>query len=587
MLRTHLGIDESSIMGSDAPERLRDAKWLRSRRRHLLQELSVANWEPGRLGWFRMWRPDEVESEWIQRFYSHLFLRLNEFVSVNFGHGNIDTMGAPIWATGGFPKHFVHYAQLVARQDNHTGGWDWLLHSGRQRVYLIVGIIGKMLQTHVFDDLLFGGEDSAKAILQSQDEGLLTVEGYQRTDLRGRTVKAILGDGNLPVKFWDAVDVLTTKIATTLLPLVDLIDEHFPEYRDVSLRGFYQDLHYIVAEAGFFSLTLRESKDIFHFTWPFPGQAWDLDQDNHDNEVYKISLQENKRLHAEQQRQQQEQQQQQEEHSDSDSDVFVTPRSSASLPSATAKPVQFLQNLKKGVRFIKAPAAPPPADLGAQIAKVHICLWPMLQRFSTPTPQWEEPPSRRRDLYPDPGHQYITEIARARVVYYLGSTNPNAEQAERHPTLAQHINSHRSRFSLSRLPIPRISRAVIRHAAWVVLGLLAVLAAAAWFSPLARGILITLLGYLARAIDRALSGLAPYLYKAVVLFGRFIWNLLYGISLALSTVERAVWRVWHVLGAVFRAARDAATDREQPPPPPPQQPTPTRRWGGYRAKRVN
>jgi hypothetical protein len=177
MLRDHLGIDESNIMAPDAPERLRDAKWLRSHRRNLLQELDVANWEPGRLGWLRMWRPDEVESEWIQRFYSHLFLRLNEFVSVNFGHGNVDTTGAPIWATGGFSKHFVHYAQLVARQDNHTGGWDWLLHSGRQRVYLIVGIIGRMLQTHVFDDLLFGGEDSAKAILQSQDEGLLTVEG--------------------------------------------------------------------------------------------------------------------------------------------------------------------------------------------------------------------------------------------------------------------------------------------------------------------------------------------------------------------------------------------------------------------------
>jgi hypothetical protein len=419
--------------------------------------------------------------------------------------------------------------------------------------------------------------------------------GYQRTDLRGRTVKAILGDGSLPVKFWDAVDVLTTKIVTTLLPLIDLIDEHFPEYRDVSLRGFYQDLHYIVAEAGFFSLTLRESKDIFRFTWPFPGQAWDLDQDNHDDEVYKMSLEENMRLHAEQQRQQQEQQQQQQqEHSDADDDVFVTPPSSASLPNATAKPVQFLQNLKKGVRFTKAPTAPPPADLGAQIAKVHICLWPMLQRFSTPTPQWEEPPNRPRDLYPEPGHQYITEIARARVVYYLGSTNPNAEQAERHPTLAQHIDSHRSRFSLSRLPIPRISHAAIRRVVWVGLGLLALLAAAAWFSPLARGVLFTILGYLNRAIGKALSVLASYIYKAVVLFGKLAWYLLYAIYLALDTVERAVWRVWHVLSAVVRAARDAATDRGQPPPPPPppqeptpQEPTPTRHWGVHVAERVN
>ena len=380
------------------------------------------------------------------------------------------------------------------------------------------------------------------------------------------------------------------------------MDKYFPEYRDVSLRGFYQDLHYIVAEAGFFSLTLRESKDIFRFTWPFPGQAWDLDQDNHDDEVYKVSLEENKRLHEEQQRQQQEQQQQRQqeeqqqpkEHSDSDSDVFVTPPSSAGIPSATAKPVQLLPNLKNGVRFIKAPAAPPPAELGAQIAKVHICLWPMLQRFSTPTPEWEEPPSRRRDLYPDPSHQYITEITRARVVYYLGSTNPNAEQAERHPTLVQHIDSHRSRFSLSRLSIPRISRATIRRVAWVGLGLLAVLAVAAWFSTLARGLLFTILGYLERALDRALSVFVPYLCKAIFLFGKLTWNLLHGllyvIYLALDLVERAVWRVWHVLSAVVRAARDAATDREQPPllpPVSPQQPTPTGGGGRLRADRVN
>lgn len=177
MLLDHLGIGERNIMEPDAPERLRDKKWLRSRRRDLAQELDGGNWEPGRLGWRRMWRPDEVESEWIQRFYSHLFLRLNEFVSVNFGHGNFENVGTSVWATGGVSKHFVHYAQQVARQDNHTGGWDMLLHSGRQRTYLVVGIIGKMLQTHVFDDLLFGGEASAKDILRTQDEGLLAVEG--------------------------------------------------------------------------------------------------------------------------------------------------------------------------------------------------------------------------------------------------------------------------------------------------------------------------------------------------------------------------------------------------------------------------
>lgn len=423
--------------------------------------------------------------------------------------------------------------------------------------------------------------------------------GYQRTDLRGRTVKAILGYGSLPVRFWDAVDVLTTKIATTLLPLVDIIDKNFPEYRDVSLRGFYQDLHYIVAEAGFFSLTLRESKDIFRFTWPFPGQSWDLDQHNHDDEVYKKSLAENKRLYEQQQREQQEQQQD-EEDSNSDDDVFVTPPSSASLPRATANRLQLLQSLKKRVRFTAAPTAPPPppVDLSAQIAKVHICLWPQLQRFSTPTPLWKEPPNRPRDLYPEPGHQYITAIARARVVYYLGSTNPVVEQAERNPTLAQHIDARRSRFSLTRLPRGSgDSFAAIRRVVWLAFGLFALLAIAARFSPLAQGVLDTILDHFLRAVHAVFSFFSPYILKAANLLGQVALGLLYCVHVVFNMVEHVIWRVWHILSAVVRAVvravREAATDQQQPPPQPEQAPPPPPLeettsagfWGWFRAGR--
>ena len=187
MLQDHLGIDESSILEHDAPERRREARWLSSSRRDLLRELDLANWEPDRLGWSRMWRIKEAESEWIQRFYSHLFLRVNGFVTENFGHGDIETGTKYVWTSRDFSKHFVHYAQLVARQDNHNGGWDWMLQTGRQRVYLVLGIIGKMLQTHVFDDLLFGGGESAKSILQSQDEGLITLEGKMPVFSKNKT----------------------------------------------------------------------------------------------------------------------------------------------------------------------------------------------------------------------------------------------------------------------------------------------------------------------------------------------------------------------------------------------------------------
>lgn len=412
--------------------------------------------------------------------------------------------------------------------------------------------------------------------------------GFQRTDLRGRTVKAILGDGSLPVRFWDAVDVLTTKIATTLLPLIDIIDKNFREYRDVSLRGFYQDLHYIVAEAGFFSLTLRESKDIFRFTWPFPGQSWDLDQHSHDDEVYKKSLAESKRLYEQQQRQQQEE----EEDSNSDDDIFVTPPSSAGLPRGTTQRAQLLQSLKKRVRFTtKAPATPPPPiDLSAQIAKVHICLWPRLQRFSTPTPQWEEPPTNRlrpRDrLYPEPGQQYITEIARARVVYYLGSTNPVVEQVERQPTLAEHIDARRGRFTLARLPRGEgDSLVVIRRVVGLAFGLFVLLTVAARFSPLAQKFLDTILDHFLRATRAVFSSVKPYTLKAANLLGQLALTLLYPVHLVFNMVEHVVLWVWHVLNVTVRAAIGAATDQQQPPPPPPLEPTATGFWGRFRAGR--
>jgi hypothetical protein len=71
--------------------------------------------------------------------------------------------------------------------------------------------------------------------------------------------------------------------------MFNLMDKHFAESRKHSLRAIHQDLHHIVAEAGYLSIAIRWSKTIFRFVTPLHGQQWELEQDNADNDAYEAS----------------------------------------------------------------------------------------------------------------------------------------------------------------------------------------------------------------------------------------------------------------------------------------------------------
>jgi hypothetical protein len=121
------------------------------------------------------------------------------------------------------------------------------------------------------------------------------VKGYERTELRTANIRAILlasDDPHLTENFWPAVDELTIRLLTMLLPLLDVMDAHFPESRKIPLIEINQALHSVVAEAAYFSLAIRcQSKAIFRFVWPEVGDIWDLqqEQDEEGLEVYNKS----------------------------------------------------------------------------------------------------------------------------------------------------------------------------------------------------------------------------------------------------------------------------------------------------------
>ena len=85
---------------------------------------------------------------------------------------------ANLWKKAGVSDQFVHYASLVARQDNnHPAGWDVLLARGRYRKFLMIGVLARLLHEQVFEDLLFGADPDTKRMLEAQDECYIEMDG--------------------------------------------------------------------------------------------------------------------------------------------------------------------------------------------------------------------------------------------------------------------------------------------------------------------------------------------------------------------------------------------------------------------------
>lgn len=178
--------------------------WIPGGRRSL-DELTTdsgdGSWQPSR-AWYRediggndgrlRWpNGEELESEWYETAYGNLFRRVREFVGWWFGVGDFPSFesgdesygtsekrkGGFVWLEAGFSDEFMWFVEQVAMQDNNAGGWDALLARRAERECLVTGVLGKVLEMGVFDDLLFGADPAQKSMLQGQDECTIGHEG--------------------------------------------------------------------------------------------------------------------------------------------------------------------------------------------------------------------------------------------------------------------------------------------------------------------------------------------------------------------------------------------------------------------------
>ncbi|KAK0734234.1 hypothetical protein B0T26DRAFT_844301 [Lasiosphaeria miniovina] len=324
----------------------------------------------------------------------------------------------------------------------------------------------------VFGELMFGADLKQVVMLQAEDEGTLYLEGYKRTELRSRSVRALLAGETLPPLFWNQVDWVSMQLTKLLLPAVRLMDVNFEASRRQSLRRIHQDIHSIVAVAGFLSIGIRWSPNIFRFSSPVPGEAWGSDQQHVDDTIYKMSRAVADRLGRRAERKwrkdrqdRQQQQQLQEQRLQRQRQRQRQLRQAGErggLPGLVNNVIAGTDRIWNMVKTqvqsrIRVPGSRlegagvvtrdfagdgrdyfnPPSRMG----KVQIVLWPMLKRYTA-----KQSPEADPDGWIPMGYdegETITSILKAQVVYYEGEINSEGEDAEGHPTLEEWIRHRR------------------------------------------------------------------------------------------------------------------------------------------------
>lgn len=180
-----LGLRESLLQPSTQARegwfRGSDGRWWQGPPR-VLEVLTNGEWRPTRTRFELRWPDGEADSVWYENMYSHLYLRASGVAKEFFGYGDLPASAGGggkglVWLDAGFSTEFMWFVEQVAMQDNRAGGWDELLVKQLHRTCLVTGVIGKALETCVFDDLLFGADETQKKMLEGQDECTLDLEG--------------------------------------------------------------------------------------------------------------------------------------------------------------------------------------------------------------------------------------------------------------------------------------------------------------------------------------------------------------------------------------------------------------------------
>lgn len=307
------------------------------------------------------------------------------------------------------------------------------------------------------------------------------------------------------------MDSLAYQMTEMFLPLVQLMDKYFTESQQTSTRSIYQNIHHIVSEAAYLSIGIRCSRDIFRFSWPIPGQTWELDEIQADETIYKLSREANEKIDEEAGRRWERRQRRQ-----AKAATRADKNRSRTIWNKTwslaKRAVDWVtgrgrsEAADNNVRFNSPTLWTPPSHL----AKVQIALLPTLRRYAKAP--------KECDTNRTPG-EYITLVSKARVIYYVGRVDDEGDYAESKPTLHEWVGEGSSwpsavfrfpkRQTLQRLAVGAL---LLAAAGW----LLDVLAARGFLLPrVIVGLVKELLRYIGIGVLTILIVAIRYLTRIV------------------------------------------------------------------------
>ncbi|KAI0547157.1 hypothetical protein F4679DRAFT_575050 [Xylaria curta] len=257
------------------------------------------DWSPSQID-FRAWygrlkHPADYNDDFYTINYKTLYNRLCDFAEIWFGQGiyledlrdtkaEISTWEVPM------TEQFVQYARVVAHEDKGYVEWNDILNDPKHRKWLCVSVFSQIIERKIFNQLLFGASKTDQEELERHDLHWLAAEGFTRKEGRRQIARAALGEQLVPENFWDQVDDLAGQTVLIFQPLFMLMCMATRRTFNSAGAAFWQEVHTILAMAGYFQVCTTISPSIFHILSATPGVRFQWEEEEHaDQGLYDAS----------------------------------------------------------------------------------------------------------------------------------------------------------------------------------------------------------------------------------------------------------------------------------------------------------
>lgn len=121
---------------------------------------------------------EERSDQWFITMFNKLFQMCDSFAGTFFGVHDLEAgqFYEPLEEVE-VSAEFIHWASQVAEEDPVMGGWDYVLRNSRQRRWLVMAILMRIIKIKIFDTDLWGANQEQCELLFGIERALLSREG--------------------------------------------------------------------------------------------------------------------------------------------------------------------------------------------------------------------------------------------------------------------------------------------------------------------------------------------------------------------------------------------------------------------------